>query len=298
MVVPKIVPPKTNKGKRALEKREPKVFENPKVAMLIKGGNTSQTVTEALKDVGILKKPHAITYKRKNIVRPFESEHSMEFFSDRSDSSLFLFGSHSKKRPHNLVIGRMFDHHVMDMIELGILDFKSIAEHVGSKVPAETKPCLLFAGEAFERDEEYKRLKNVFIDFFRGPVIDTVRLTGLEHILQFVVMNGRIYIRSYRVILKNSGCKIPRVELENIGPSFELVMRRKKLASDDLFKRACRVPKESKIKKTKNIAHDPFRNKTGRIHMERQDYSKLQTRKVKGFKPLNKGKLEDRKSVV
>lgn len=46
------------------------------------------------------------------------------------------------------------------------------------------------------------------------------------------------------------------------------------------------------IKKTKNIAHDPFRNKTGRIHMERQDYSKLQTRKVKAFKSLKKEKAE------
>jgi hypothetical protein len=33
----------------------------------------------------------------------------------------------------------------------------------GEKIPVGTKPCLLFVGEPFETDYEYKRLKNLFI---------------------------------------------------------------------------------------------------------------------------------------
>ena len=44
----------------------------------------------------------------------------MEFLSQKNDASLFAFGTHSKKRPHNLVFGRLFDHHILDMVETGV----------------------------------------------------------------------------------------------------------------------------------------------------------------------------------
>jgi len=51
----------------------------------------------------------------------------------------------------------------------------------------------------------------------------------------------------YRVLLKKSGHPIPRVELDEIGPSLDLVMRRTHLASTDLYKEACKVPKATKV---------------------------------------------------
>ena len=43
--------PKTGRGRRALEKREPKLVENSKKTLFFKGGNTSQTVTQILKEM-------------------------------------------------------------------------------------------------------------------------------------------------------------------------------------------------------------------------------------------------------
>uniref|UniRef100_A0A8V0YLN6 Ribosome production factor 2 homolog n=1 Tax=Gallus gallus TaxID=9031 RepID=A0A8V0YLN6_CHICK len=254
----RVVKPKTKRAKRFLEKREPKLTENTKNAMLIKGGNANSTVTEVLKDI--------------------------EFFSKKSDCSLFLFGSHNKKRPNNLIVGRMFDYHVLDMIELGIENFVSLKDIKNNKCPEGTKPMLIFAGDTFDLSEEYRRLKSLLIDFFRGPTVPNIRLAGLEHVLHFTAVDGKIYMRSYKVLLKKSGCKIPRIELEDIGPSLDLVMRRTHLASDDLYKLSLKQPKALKPKKKKNISHDVFGTTYGRIHMQKQDLSKLQTRKMKGLK--------------
>uniref|UniRef100_A0A8C5NHE1 Ribosome production factor 2 homolog n=1 Tax=Gouania willdenowi TaxID=441366 RepID=A0A8C5NHE1_GOUWI len=274
----------TKRSKRFLDNRAAKLTENVKGAIIMKGGNTSQTITQTLKDIYSLKKPNAVLYKKKNITRPFEDSTSLEFFSKKSDCSLFLFGSHNKKRPNNLIFGRMFDFHVLDMIELGVEKYVSLADIKVSKCPEGTKPMLVFAGEAFDTDVEHKRLKSLLIDFFRGPTVSAVRLAGLEHILHFTAVDGRIYMRSYRSLLKKSGCRTPRIELEEMGPSLDLILRRTHLASDDLYKLAHKQPKALKPKKKKNISHDAFGTKFGRVHMQKQDLSKLHTRKMKGLK--------------
>ncbi|XP_028647420.1 ribosome production factor 2 homolog [Erpetoichthys calabaricus] len=279
-----IVKPKTKRSKRFLQSREPKLVENIKNAMLIKGGNTSQVVTQALKDIHSLKKPNAVLYKKKNITRPFEDQTSLEFFSKKSDCSLFVFGSHNKKRPNNLVFGRMFDFHVLDMFELGIENYLSLEDFKNAKFPEGTKPMLIFAGDLFDTDNEHRRLKSLLVDFFRGPTVPCVRLSGLEHVLHFTALDGKIFLRSYRVLLKKSGCRTPRIELEEIGPSFDFSLRRVHLASDDLYKKAHKQPKQLKPKKKKNISHDAFGTKYGRLHMQKQDLSKLQTRKMKGLR--------------
>lgn len=69
-----------------------------------------------------------------------------------------------------------------------------------------------------------------------------------------------------------------------LGPSIDFKLRRTKLASDDLYKEACRVPKELKPITKKNISRDAFGSKMGRIHMGKQDIHRLQTRKMKGLK--------------
>ena len=52
----------------------------------------------------------------------------MNFFCEKNDTSLFVVGSHSKKRPNNLTFIRMFGGQVLDMVEVGIENAKSLNE--------------------------------------------------------------------------------------------------------------------------------------------------------------------------
>jgi len=289
----RIVKPKTQRGKRVLESREPKIYENTKTALFFKGGNTSQTVSHALKEIHTLKKPHATIYSKKNATRPFEDQSTVEFFSKKTDSSLFMYGCHSKKRPDNIVIGRLFDGQVLDMAEFGISKFVSMKEFQSPKPSLGIKPALVFSGDLFEESEDSRRIKNLLIDFFRGPSVDNVSLEGLEHVISIHGADEKVYIRNFRVIMKKSGSKTPRIELDSVGPSLDLSLRRTRLASEDLFKRALRKPVTAKPKKKKNISRDELGNKLGRIHMQTQNFEKLQARKLKGLKRKRTEKTKD-----
>ncbi|XP_067950842.1 ribosome production factor 2 homolog [Watersipora subatra] len=297
MVMQRVVKPKTQQGRRALELREPKIVENNKKTMVMRGGKTSESINNALKDLYSLKKPEAVMLSKKNDARPFEDETHLEKMSKKLDASLFLYGSHTKKRPNNLVIGRMFNHQVLDMFELGADNYQSLASFANSKTSMGSKPCLIFNGADWDSTAEYQRLKNLFVDFFRGPAIEKIRLMGLEQALTFTLSEGKIYARNYKILLKKSGLRTPRVELEEIGPSFDFVIRRHKLASDHMYKDALKIPRTIKPKKKKNISHDVFGSKLGRVHMQKQDVKKMQIRKMKGLKATREEKKAKLKAL-
>jgi len=171
------------------------------------------------------------------------------------------------------------------MIEFGIENFKPFEEFSTQKCAVGTKPCLIFHGEPFQQDPLLHRFKNLLIDFFRGTEVEMLRLQGLEHVWSFTAdpEGRRIFARSYRILLKKSGSRTPRVELAEMGPRFDMTVRRSKLASDDLFKVACKQPPELKTKKQKNVSMDVFGTKVARIHLGRQHLRKIQTRKVKAL---------------
>jgi len=213
----------------------------------------------------------------------------------KNDTALFTFGSTSKKRPDNILIGRIFENEVLDMFELGIKNYKAIAEFKNAKIGACVKPCLVFNGPKWAQTEELRRLRSMFIDMFQREKVDSIRLQGIEHVLSFTVTDDMsVLMRSYKILLKKSGQKTPRIELEEIGPSADFSIRRTKIASEDLYKLSRKQPKQLKVTKKKNLSMDALGNTKGRVHLGKQQTGSIQTRRVKALKKTTEEKRTDR----
>ncbi|KAJ3448537.1 brix domain containing protein [Anaeramoeba flamelloides] len=277
---------KRTKGvhRRRYKKKQPKVNETVKNVLFLKGRKTSENIRDLLTDLYLITKPNAHKLTRKNDIVPFDDETSLEFLCNKNDCGLFVFGSHTKKRPNNLIVGRVYDNHLYDMVEFGVDSLKTIHQIKGETCVDGTKPLLIFNGDGFQFEEEYKMIKNIFIDLFKGVVVQSILLTSLQKVISFTIYNDQILVRTYKTQLSKSSGKSPNVDLTDMGPNFNLTKRRIQIASSDLTKTATWVHPSLRPKKVKNVSRNKLGDKVGRIHMGKQNYNSIATRKMKAFK--------------
>ncbi|TFB04030.1 Ribosome biogenesis protein RPF2 [Trichoderma ghanense] len=290
------VKPRNARSKRALEKREPKANENPKTCLFLRGNNCSQIVQDAMNDLFAMRQPLSKKFTKKNPIHPFEDAASIEFFSEKNDASLFVFGSSQKKRPHAMTLIRTFGHKVLDMLELHLdpETYRSIAQFKTKKFAIGMRPMLLFAGSAFESPvpNEYTLAKSILLDFFKGEPSDKIDVEGLQYIISVAAEDAAgegdakpaIRLRVYTISTKRSGQKLPRVEVEEIGPRMDLRVGRMQEADEAMLKEAMKKPRGTEERTKKNVTLDSMGDKLGRVHLGKQDLSQLQTRKMKGLK--------------
>lgn len=250
-------------------------------------------------DLLALKRPLAIKFTKKNAIHPFEDPASLEFFSQKNDASLLVFASHSKKRPNNLTFVRTFDGKVLDILECLVEEStaRALAQFGGAKARVGTKPMISFSGAQFEDESEgaakFRLAKSVFLDFFRGEEPDHVDVEGLQMMITFVASEEEVaggdnrqvvHMRVWRVVTKRSGQKMPRVDLEEMGPRIDFRLGRIREADETMMKAALKRSKKGEERTKKNVTTDVMGDKLGRIHLGKQDLTDMQTRKMKGLK--------------
>ncbi|KAI1433169.1 ribosome biogenesis protein RPF2 [Xylaria sp. CBS 124048] len=291
------IKPKNARSKRALEKKAPKTVENPKSALFLRGTTCSQIAQDALTDLHSLRQPLAKKFTKKNEIRPFEDPSSLVFFSEKNDTSLLVFGSSSKKRPNTLTLARTFAlNQILDMVEVHIVPetFRTLAQFKSRKFAVGLRPMMLFSGTAWDSPvaNEYTILKSFLIDMFKGDTsADKIDVEGLQYMVSVAAdestgddVKPTVHLRIYLLDTKRSGQKLPRIELEEMGPRMDFHVGRCQQPDEAVLKEAMKKPKGGEEKTKKNISTDILGDKMGRIHLGKVDLSDLQTRKMKGLK--------------
>ncbi|KAH3762871.1 ribosome production factor 2 [Pelomyxa schiedti] len=290
--------PKIKFGKHKREadwkKRQPKVNENVKMALFMKGPRSSNDTKSLLKELYLMKKPDSLSFSRKFTFRAFEDDTMMEKCSFRYDASLIMIASHTKRNPSSITLVRMFDHHVYDMIELGVRDYVPMKDFPVEKLELGAKPVFYFGGNEFESEERYKKLKNLLLDFYHGEVVTEFNLGLLEYVISVTSTPEGGHFCVYKIFLKKSGTSIPKVVLEEQGPRFSFSIGRHHFAPHELETQACRVPHQIKAanRKEKNVTFTPLGEKMGTVRKEMQDFGRISDR-VRPMKALRKEKKGD-----
>ena len=190
---------------------------------------------------------------------------------------------------------RCFGGQVLDILELHVVEdtARALSQFKSEKCKVGLKPLLSFSGAQFESpiSNQYTLAKSLFTDVFRGGESATVDVEGLQLMINFAageeVQDGsaaKIHMRCWRIVTKRSRQKLPRVEVEEMGPRIDFTIGRTKEAEASVWKEAMRKPKGVEAMVKKNVETDVVGDKIGRIHLGRQDLRELQTRKMKGLK--------------
>ncbi|EXJ87091.1 valyl-tRNA synthetase [Capronia epimyces CBS 606.96] len=300
--------PRNARTARIVKAREPQQVESRKRVLLFHGTKCPQPVASVLKTVHTLTKPDSVLLHKKNEnIYPFEDTASIEFLAQKNECGVVVFGTHSKKRPNNITIVRIYDGKVLDMVELLLLvPADQPPTEPKMEVGVGMKPLILFSGSQWDDPSSsaqatlYQTLKSTLLDLFQGEEVPSIDVVGLQYVL--MIASGEstsssgdlnnpadkpvLHLRWYKIrTVRSNNAKIPRVELDPMGPSFDFRVSRHREADSAVMADALkhgRRPNEARTKK--NIETDLVGDKIGRVHLGKQDLSTLQTRKMKGLK--------------
>uniref|UniRef100_A0A0D9WIE0 Ribosome production factor 2 homolog n=1 Tax=Leersia perrieri TaxID=77586 RepID=A0A0D9WIE0_9ORYZ len=166
--------------------------------------------------------------------------------------------------------------YVYVLVEVGVENYRSIGSYVYDKKMAPklgSKPFFAFIGEHFESVEELKHLKELLLDLFRGEVVENLNLACVEGLFVCTSISPTtVYMMHCALCLKQSATSIPRMELVEVGPSVDLVVRRHRYLVESL-KEAMKTADHAK--KMKNVMKDPVQGKLGKVYIPDQQIAKM-----------------------
>ena len=127
------------------------------------------------------------------------------------------------------------------------------------------------------------------LDLFHQKHLKEANITELKRVMVFTC-RGEGKPIEFRHLecdkITEATVQMQTVPFREVGPSFTMRMRREKMASNDLFKEACRQPQVRNYEKKradKNKFTNVLGEKKGKVFLQHQDLDTLNLRKYKGM---------------
>lgn len=307
----------THKGSKFLDEHSPKVQENRKQSLFIKGRKVSQELNLFFEDLAKFRYKEIVRYTKANDINPFEDYSDIEKFCKKNYCSLFTFFSSNYRRPMNVVFGRLFDYNMLEMYEFGVANYLRASDSLPkAEIEPGAVPALLFQGDSWEA-EEFAPIRSLFIDFFVNDLRGTIAEEQIQHALAFTIVENNItaneeqaetteetpelttqekkkakkkayadfattspYLIKVRHYQVQQGKNGSNAVLKQVAPSFDLVPRRTMFPDPTLLQKSLEKPKIDG--KKKNITKDEF-GETGRVFTGKQKTDKIIPSKFKGL---------------
>ena len=290
---------KTHKGKLYLESLMPKLVEDPKKCLFINTKNSTEILRMVLNELYLMRKEFSKKLtKKEEIVNMIENGNDVEYLCKKNNTTFFAFSSNNKKHPMNLTLGCLYDFHLLDYFDFEVTNFlpKSYFK-TDTVINSDLKPIIIFQGELFESDFNYDRLKKFFMDFFQLYDKESISISEMRRIIAISIENEEkiIKIRNYQINGNlNSKANLSKINLVEIGPSFDLKERKFTLGDEVLYKKTLKQPRGIKEIKEKNIEKNKILGeKRGKIHLQKQNLGAVSLKKFK--KIMNKDKIDKKK---
>jgi ribosome production factor 2 len=153
--------------------------------------------------------------------------------------------------------------------------FRALDQFKNKKCATGLKPMIAFHGSAFENPNQtkYTLAKSLFLDMFRGQEAVSVDAEGLQYLISISAEEEEqdqsppaIHFRVYLIKTKKSGQKLPRVEVEEMGPRIDFRLGREKFADESMWKEAMKKPKGTEVR---CVLKSVFVYKTNEFHRPR-----------------------------
>ena len=134
---------------------------------------------------------------------------------------------------------------------------RTLKQFKGEKCKTGIKPLLSFSGTPFDSPtpNAYTLAKNLFTDFFRGREVKEIDVEGLQLMISFTAGeegadggNPSIQMRCWRIMTRRSGQKVPRVEIEEMGPRLDFRVGRLQEADGDAWRESLKRAKGMEVR--------------------------------------------------